>query len=180
MAKICFITAIYGNYETCCKRFAAQTVDTDFVCFTDNATIVSNGWKIDTTPYHITHKSPMDDNMRTNSLCNNTHTFNIAKYYKQAFVNIPTLAQYEVIVWVDGTIEITYDKASEYIMTHIYRVQIIGWHHEYRYGRLGDEVAASHMCDRYSSTRWNNQSQPYQDVDAQYSAYVEDGYTDAF
>ena len=42
MSKICFITAIYGNYELSCKPFIAQTVPTDFICFTDNANIIAN------------------------------------------------------------------------------------------------------------------------------------------
>jgi len=179
MTKICFITAIYGNYETSCKKFVEQTVETDFICFTDNKDIVSNGWTIDTTPYHFTNKSKLDNDLYTNSLCNNTHTFNIPKYYKQSFNNIPILEKYDVIVWLDGTIEITYNKTSEYILDNIYDKRIIGWHHEYRDGILKNEVDASHF-ERYTSTFWNNQSQPYQDVDKQYDCYLTEGYTDDF
>jgi hypothetical protein len=50
MAKICFITAIYGNYETSCKKFAKQTIDTDFICFTDNKNIINNGWILTQLP----------------------------------------------------------------------------------------------------------------------------------
>ena len=179
MAKICFITAIYGNYETSCKRFAKQTADTDFICFSDNTDIISNGWTIDTTPYHLINKSGLDDDTYTNSINNNKHTFNIAKYYKQAFKNIPILNHYDVIIWLDGTIEIIYDKTSEYILNNIYREKIIGWHHEWRNGFLSEEVNASHF-ERYTSTYWNNQSQPYQDVDYQYKCYLDDGYNDTY
>jgi hypothetical protein len=179
MAKICFITANYGNYETTCKKFVKQTIDTDFICFTDNSNIINNGWTIDTTPYHLNNKSKIDDDTFINSLCNNNHTFNIAKYYKQSFVNIPILDKYDVIVWLDGTIEIIYDKTSEYILNNIYREKIIGWHHEMRNGILSKEVSASH-CYRYISTNWNNQSQPYQDIDNQYKCYLDDGYNDLF
>ena len=48
MSKICFITAIYGKYEKSCKPFVKQTIDTDFICFTDDENIISNGWTIDT------------------------------------------------------------------------------------------------------------------------------------
>ena len=51
-AKVVFITAIYGNYEKTVKRFMRQTIPTDFICFTDNPNIRSNGWIIDSTPYH--------------------------------------------------------------------------------------------------------------------------------
>ena len=180
MIKICFITAIYGGYENSCKKFVNQTIDTDFICFTDNKDIVSNGWTIDTTPYHLINKSKLDNDTFTNSLSNNNHTFNIAKYYKQSFLNIPILEKYDVIVWLDGTIEIIYDKTSEYILNNIYKEKIIGWHHESRYGNLTNEVDASFNSERYCTTYWNNQSQPYQDVYYQYKCYLEDDYDNLF
>lgn len=179
MSKVCFITAIYGNYELSCKPFVKQTVPADFICFTDNKDIISNGWIIDTTPHHLIHKSKLDDDTFTNSICNNKHTFNIAKYYKQSFRNIPVLDNYDVIIWLDGTIEIKYNKTSEYILNNIYKDKIIGWHHEARYGLLSEEVKDSHFF-RYTSTYWNGQSQPYQDVDYQYECYKKDGYNDEF
>jgi len=84
-----------------------------------------------------------------------------------------------VIVWLDGTIEITYDKTSNYILEHIYDKKIIGWHHEQRNGILKSEVEASDF-QRYTSTFWNEQEQPYQDIYKQYEHYVEDGYTDLY
>ena len=179
MSKICFITAIYGNYETSCKKFTKQTIETDFICFTDNINIISNNWTIDNTPYHLINKSNLDKNNYINSLSNNSHTFNIAKYYKQSFKNIPILEKYDFIVWLDGTIEIIYDKTSYYILNNIYKKKIIGWHHEYRNGILSQEVMSSHV-ERYNSTFWNNQKQPYQNVDYQYKCYVDDGYNDLF
>jgi hypothetical protein len=179
MSKICFITAIYGGYEKSCKKFVKQTIDTDFICFTDNNDIINNGWIIDTTPYHLNNKSHLDTNNLTNSLSNNKHTFNISKYYKQSFSNIPILNKYDVIVWLDGTIEIIYDKTSEYILNNIYKQKIIGWHNEHRHGLLSNEVKASHF-NRYTSTFWNNQSQPFQHVDNQYRCYLNDGYNDDF
>lgn len=179
MSKICFITAIYGNYEASCKKFVKQTVETDFICFTDNKNIISNGWTIDTTPYYITNKSHLDNDNYINSISNNKHTFNISKYYKQSFNDIPILKDYEVVVWLDGTIEIIYDKTSEYILNNIYDKKIIGWHHEYRGGILKNEVIASHF-ERYTSTYWNRQHQPYQNVDLQYLHYLKEGYSENF
>jgi len=179
MSKICFITAIYGDYESSCKKFTQQTIDTDFICFTNNEKIINNGWIIDTTPYHILNVNKIDDNTYINSICNNKHTFNIAKYYKQSFSNIPRLDDYDVIVWLDGTIEIIYDKTSEYILNNIYKEKVIGWNHERRYGFLSREVKESNF-ERYTSTYWFNQSQPYQDVNKQYQSYLDDGYNDTF
>lgn len=178
MSKICFITAIYGAYEQQCRKFANQTISTDFICFTENANLLSNGWKIDTTPYHILNNT-RDIGTGINSLKNNTHTFNIAKYYKQQFHKIPVLEKYDVIIWIDGSIEIVYDKTSEYILQNIYSHKIITWHHEYRNGILKNEAEASSFF-RYTSTFWNEQQQPFQDVYAQYNHYVQDGYDESF
>jgi hypothetical protein len=179
--KICFITAIYGNYELSCKKFAKQNVDTSFICFTDNEKIISNGWTIDTTPYHFLNKSKIDTDNYVNSLKNNKHTFNIAKYYKQQFTNIPRLSEFDIVVWLDGTIEIISEYTSWYIINVMEKKQkkIIGWHHEHRWGKLEDEVRASHF-ERYTSTYWNGQPQPYQDVDKQYNEYINDGYTNNY
>ena len=178
--RVCFITAIYGSYELTCKKFVEQTIPTDFICFTDNPNIVSNGWIIDNNAYHLTHKSQIDTDNYLNSIVNNHHTFNIAKYYKQAFYNIPRLKEYEAIVWLDGTIEIIYDKVSEYVLRNIYEHKIITWHHEYRFGNLEEEVKASLGGWRYDCTFFFNQHQPYQDIIAQYNAYLATGYTNEY
>jgi hypothetical protein len=177
--KVCYITAIYGNYESTCKPFVKQTINPDFICFTDNKDIVNNGWIIDTTPYHITNKSKLDNDEYVNSISNNKHTFNIAKYYKQQFQNIPILQKYDVVIWLDGTIEIINPNTTEYICEKIEKYKIIGWMHEYRCGILRNEVLGSNI-DRYTSTYWNNQQQPYQDIFTQYNDYIKDGYNDNY
>ena len=179
---VCFITAIYGNYESTCKPFVQQTLDSDFICFTDNPNILNNNWIIDTNPYHITNKSSLDNDSMVNSLNNNKHTFNIAKYYKQAFQNIPRLKQYEIVVWLDGTLQIIFDRTAEYLAYQIkYKMyKIVGWSHELRGGLLSKEVEGSKTCGRYITTFWNNQHQPYQDVDLQFRQYLESGYDDNF
>ena len=178
-ARICFITAIYGDYDKTCKKFVKQTVDADFICFTNNDQIQSNGWKIDTTPYHLQNKSELDNDKYNNSLCNNMNNFNVAKYYKQSFQKIPILQGYDAIVWMDGTIEIIWEKTGEWILNKIGKEKIIGWHHEFRMGNLKLEVNASHNS-RYLSTSLNGQPQSYQDVDAQYKQYLADGYSELF
>ena len=178
-SKVCFITAIYGNYEASCKKYAKQTIAADFICFTDNPHIRTNGWILDTTPYHKTHMCPFDTGNYNNSLCKNTHTFNVAKYYKQQFSNIPRLRDYDVVVWLDGTVEIVDPGTSAYLLANIYTHKIIGWHHERRHGKLVHEVADSNFF-RYTSIFRANQQQPYQDINKQYVDYVVDGYTDAF
>jgi 3,5-epimerase/4-reductase len=178
-AKIVYITAIYGNYELSCKKFAEQTVKSDFICFTDNKEIISNGWIIDTNPYHLTNKSILDDDKKLNSICNNKHTFNIAKYYKQNFYNIPKLKEYDCVVWLDGTLEITSENVSKYLLNNINEHNIIGWSHEYRSGKLILETIASDF-ERYTSTNWFGQEQPFQNIYKQYVNYINNGYKEEF
>ena len=178
-SKIVYITAIYGNYELSCKKFIEQTVKSDFICFTNNENIIANGWTIDTNPYHLTHKSKLDDNSKLNSLENNKHTFNIAKYYKQNFYNIPILEKYDCVVWLDGTIEITNENTSKYLLDNIQKYNIIGWSHEMRSGKLIDETIGSDF-DRYTSTHWFGQDQPFQNIFKQYDHYIKEGYKEDF
>lgn len=176
VARVCFITAIYGAYESKCMKYTPQTIPTDFICFTDDANITSNGWIIDSTPYHLENKCPFDDGKYLNSIVNNKHTFNIGKYYKQAFQNIPRLRDYDAVVWIDGSIEITNEKTGEYILSTIEQRKIIGWNHEYRNGMMSHEVIMSFISDKYVSTSWNNQSQPFQDISKQYNDYILDDF----
>jgi hypothetical protein len=176
--KVAFITAIYGGYESTCKRYVEQSVPTDFICFTNNRNIQSNKWVIDTNPYHITHRSKIDSGEYINSIDNNKHTFNISKYYKQSFYNIPILKQYDVIIWIDGTIAITNPNCAKWLLDNIQQHKIIGWSH-CQNGILKNEVDASNF-GKYSSKFWFGQPQPCQDVIKQYEAYIQDGYDEAF
>ena len=187
MARVAFITSILGGYESICRPFVQQTVDTDFICFTDNPNIESNGWIIDTNPYHDTHPSPLDNGLYINSMhkigrlevLNNRHTFNIAKYYKQAWNNIPRLKDYDVVIWIDGSIEIILPNVSECMLELCPKYNIVSWHHELKGGVLFNEAFTSYL-ERYHSSNYLNQWQPYQDVIKQYHDYLLEGYDENY
>ena len=176
--KLAFITAIYGGYEKTCKQIVEQVSPFDAICFTDDKNINANGWEVDTTSYHYTHPSPLDTGDQHNSLKMNRHTFNIAKYYKQQFHLIPRLQQYEIVIWLDGTIEIKNCTTSNDIITAVTTGNsLMCCDHMLRNGKLEQEVTASNI-DKYTSEVWNDQPQPFQDVNAQYSYYLDRGYDD--
>jgi septation ring formation regulator EzrA len=54
-----------------------------------------------------------------------------------------------IIVWIDGSIEIIYDKTSEIVLKIIYTEKIIGWNHEHRYRILSSEIKDSHFSKLY-------------------------------
>jgi len=177
--KICIITAIYGNYEKSCKPLCPQSIEYDKICFSDSHIKNNNGWEIDTEPYHLLNKSKIDTGNYLNSLNNNKHTFNIAKYYKQNFYNIPKLKKYDIVIWMDGTIEIVNPYFMEYFSLILRDNKIATFEHEYREAKLEQEVIASNFY-RYTSTKWNGQDQPYQDIFAQFENYKKDGYSDDY
>lgn len=179
MSRICFITAIYGNYETTCKQPIIQTVPADFICFTDNAYIPANGWTIDTTPYHYMYPNHLDTSLCTNSLYRNAHTANIVKYYKQSFKCIPRLHDYDCIVWLDGNIQITHAEVAAYLLAAMQCNLIITWEHTGLNGLLYNEIN-SHSIEKYASPIWNGQVQPVQDIVSQYNAYNANGYNDQY
>lgn len=111
--NIVIITAIYGNIETVCKPILQQNIDCDFICFTDNVNIISNGWKLDHKPYHLEYNM-LDNGSYNNSLNNNKHPRNIAKFYKLQFHKIPYLSNYDIVIWIDSTMVIQSDNMAKY------------------------------------------------------------------
>lgn len=179
--KIAYITAIYGPYEAECKPYVKQTIDSDFICFTNVQNMKNNNWIIDKTEYHYLNKSDIDNGTYRNSLINNKHTFNIAKYYKQQHYNIPVLNKYDIIIWLDGTIEIKNERASEYVLNKINKNNLIvtGTHGRTIKNKLEHETSDSNFY-RYTSTYWFNQKQPYQDIFTQYQEYINEGYDEEY
>jgi hypothetical protein len=132
-ATVAIITAVYGNYESSCKKYPKQSsISANFICFSDNPKIESNGWLVDTIPYHLFELiNEFTDKilLERNSFHHNLHPFNVGKYYKVQFHKIPLLSsssssfssssptisssqasssfQYDYMIWVDGSILIT-------------------------------------------------------------------------
>ena len=182
--RICIFTCIYGTFEKTCKLFPKQTIPCDFICFTDRQDIVSNSWTVDTTPYHLINPSPLDTGCgytQINSFSNNHHPSLVPKYYKQAFKNIPRMQKYDIVIWIDGSIEIISDLVAEWMLNKIDSIdnKIIVWENVLRVGILKDEVDSSNF-EVYTSTFWNGHEQPYQDIFQQYDTYMKNGYIEEY
>jgi len=171
--RVAFITAIFGNFEMACKRHKAQNMAADFICFSDNPSIEANGWEVDASPYHLSHPSPLDTGEFVNSISKNNHSYNLIRYYKQAFRNIPRMQGYDIVVWVDGSLELTEARATEQLSLVLEEGQCaLGlWNHTIR-PNLEEEVRVTRHMTRYCSLLFNNQSQPFQDVAGQFREYL--------
>lgn len=179
--KVALITAIYGPYEASCKPVAQQTIEVDKICFSNVENLKLNGWNVDRTPYHETFPSELDSRQDLrNSFVNNKHTYNTAKYYKFQWHLIPALKDYDFIIWVDGTVEITEKKAVEMLIQRAEEYEVCTWNHERHSGILEREVRACSRDKRFCTTHWFGQDQPLQPVSEQYSDYVKNGYSNEF
>ena len=180
--KVAFISACIGTYEKSTKHHVPQSIDCDFIFFTDVNIDNRGNWEIDRTPYHLLNLSRVDTGVFRNSFVNNKHSFNMAKFYKEQFYLIPRLSKYDIVIWLDATIEIKYSRTAEYVC-RVFRdrpemyVQTI--HHHSRFGILQSEVKASRFF-RYTSTFWAGQPQPFQDVEQQYRDYIREGYNESY
>jgi hypothetical protein len=184
LASIVFITAVFGTYEKSAKLRHPQNIKADWICFTNNTALISNGWQLDFNPYHQTHPSPLDNGKMINTYQNKSHPvhpFLAAKYYKQAFQNIPRLEEYDVVVWLDGSVEIEVPVVASFLMNKIINQSfpMVGFHHEMRRGKMNPEVQAS-WGEKYYAENWLGWKQPIQDVESQYAQYLKDGYTDNY
>lgn len=205
--RVAVITALYGTgYETSLKPVVPQTLPCDLICFTDVPETelrrpprhpTTTTWDVDRTPYHDLCPSRVDARTTAtpNSLANNRHTFNVAKYYKQSFHNIPRLRDggYDIVVWLDATVEVTHPRLVETCADLLLSRQrhrsslsstspppLVSIVQEKRGGVLAREVEASARDDKYRSTRWFGQAQPFQDVRRQYEQYLQRGFREGW
>ena len=177
-AKLAFVSANIGGYEKTAKEPVRQSIPADFIVYTDNPKLLTHGvWKIyDAESYSFGMTAQDRNSSFKNSLSNNRHSFNRAKFFKLNLHRLPELDGYDIIVWVDGTIQIDNPQAASIIsnLVHEEGRNFIVFEHE-RNGSIIMEAAASHF-HRYTDTHWNNQNQPYQDIDEQVTFYLQSGY----
>ena len=178
--RICFVTCITGGYDKDLKRPKSQTVPCDFLAYVDDffETTESNGWTLlDVRPYShgIDERDRRPDHR--NSLTNNQHSFNRAKFVKLNLHRLPELSGYDHVVWLDGSIEVTSPTCAEACLRMADAGHpIVLFAHDF-WQTLSEEVRASHY-KRYTSHFYFGQRQPYQDVDAQHADYVSQGFSD--
>ncbi len=184
-AKVAYITAVFGSYEATLKPFARQTVPADFICFTDNPRIANSngGWVVDSHPHHweaLQREVEGNHTSAVNALHRNTHPFNLAKYYKLNLHRIPRLRQYEVVVWLDGTVQLHNENTSAILLDLIVtqKRNVLVFETENNWTTLLKEAQAATLTEKYYNTQWMGHQQPVQDVMAQYRHYLAQGYDD--
>lgn len=177
--RICFVTCITRGYDDALKAHVDQTVPCDFVAYVEAPQTPSReGWTlVDVFKYACgIDESDIDPNWR-NSLANNRHSFNRSKFVKLNLHRLPELAGYDVIVWIDGSVEITSPSCAETCLAMADAGHCIALFEHGIRTTLHEETRAS-LFPRYTSNFWNGQSQPYQDVIYQLQSYNSQGFVD--
>lgn len=138
--RIAIYTAIFGRYDNL-KLQTPQIPSVDFLCFTDTDIQDPQNWRV----IHV----PSQDNARLQ-----------AKYYKLLPHLVPELQNYDAVIWIDGSMQITRDDFATWILSHI---QSSGWaifaHHEMNC--LYDEAAAMARTVKYAHMPIREQSEYY-------------------
>ncbi len=158
MSVVCFITAVFGKYVKECQPFVSQTIPSDFICFTDNSYLQSNGWILDTQDYH-------------NHYVHSKNPKIISKFYKQSWYHIPMLSKYAVVIWLNANIEIISRRVSEYIIQKLRKYPIVAWHNNLRYGRISEDINICKKLEKYASAS---------NILLQYQDYIDDGFKETY
>ena len=91
-----------------------------------------------------------------------------AKFYKTYFHWIPRLKKYDIIVWMDGTLNIHHSSVSALIYNKVDNdgCNFMTFEH-IRHGRLESEVELAMLQDKYVSDTFNGIEQPIQELNKQ-------------
>lgn len=159
--RVAIITAVYNSTPSF-PTFVAQSIPVDFICFSNNVVEDVSGWTVDATPYHGDAPYP-------------------EKYYKQSFHKIPRLADYDVIVWVDKTIDITNPDVAQIMADIALDKGTPVCFDDAMCRNMPDTllVQSRIACGRLARTS-TDPTKTIAAVQSQVKAYVADGYKQAF
>lgn len=128
--RIAVYTAIFGDFNPL-RPVPKQTVDADYFCFTDNMNLVCDGWKTVFSDY------PRKD----------LHPRIRAKYFKVLFHYLQELKDYDVIIWIDGSIEIRDAGFIQWCLDNLAEDMLL-FKHPQR-DCIFEEFKASDECRKY-------------------------------
>ena len=119
----------------------------------------------------------LDTGEYVNSLSRNNHTYNICKFYKMNFYLFKRLKRYNYVVWIDGSLHL-HNPESVRLMYNklISGANIIIFEQSWKTLKTEVTMSSPPNSNRYMTTMYNNQPQPFQDVHKQYEVYLDNGY----
>lgn len=152
MCKIALITAIFGDYDTL-KVVPDQTINIDKFCFTNSKILPEeefNGWKLIYPDY------PRPD----------LHNRMKAKYFRMLSHTIKELKQYEIIVWVDASLQVIDPDFIRHITIFLDDYKIKFYNHHVRDCIYEEAIISSTYFKKYAA----------EPIEQQIKSYKEEGY----
>ena len=129
--KIAVYTAIFGDYNPL-RIIPKQSMVADYICFTDNEKLIAQGWKTIFTDYP---RKDLHPRMR-------------AKYFKVLPHYINELNDYDIVIWIDGSIEIKDKDFIKYCIDGLDNNDMVLFKHPQR-DCIFEEFIASDECRKY-------------------------------
>jgi O-antigen biosynthesis protein len=158
--RVCVYTAIYGGYDKL-KSVPEQTVDADYVCFTESRELEATGpWTI----VRNARRPELHPRMRAKFFKVLSHR--VFPGGRASLIEAPSwrarrpFTTYDAIVWVDGSIQITSPKFVERMIGGIGESGWCMWKHPDRDCIL-DEVKASTPMRKYQGLPLEEQVASY-------------------
>jgi hypothetical protein len=163
--RVCVYTAIYGDYDEL-KSQPEQTVECDFVCFTDTAGPARSGaWRM----IRVDGRESMHPRMRAKFFKLNSHKVfprgRLAWRYDPVGRSLGRARSYDALVWIDGSIQI---KSAAFVEEFVSHIGANGWTMFVHPDRdcIYDEVVASRQMRKYQGVA----------IEAQIDAYRREGF----
>lgn len=116
-SKVCIYTAICGGYDDL-KEQPKQTIDCDFVCFSDTITEDTKGWKVYSKPGN----PKLHPRLRAKYFKLMSHKlFNPPQKRIIPFFKGKPSEQYAVTIWIDGSLKIRSSRFAEEMVAFLDR-----------------------------------------------------------
>ena len=122
--RVCVYSAIYGGYDEL-KSQPKQTIECDFVCFTDAAGPARVGaWRM----IRVGRSGPMHPRMRAKFFKINSHKVfpkgRLAWHFNPVASLLRQTPFYDALVWIDGSVQI---KSARFIEEFVSHIGANGW-----------------------------------------------------
>ena len=162
--KVCVYSAIYGGYDEL-KRWPAQTVDTDFLCFMDTSPSgCTKGWNVIAATSRAEH--PRMQAKFSKILSHRVFPNGMLAWrYHRLDAQFRGRTRYDILIWIDGSIQI---RSSRFVEEFVSRIGPSGWvmfKHPDR-DCIYDELAVSLAMHKYRD----------QPLERQVASYRAEGY----
>jgi hypothetical protein len=121
--KVCVYTAVYGGYDDL-KCWPQQTVDTDFICFTDETRSGPiDGWNMIAATGRLEHPRMQAKFFKILS----HRAFpngRLAWRYHRVNALSRRRARYDILIWIDGSIQI---RSPSFVEEFVSQIGASGW-----------------------------------------------------